>query len=215
MGNDNKTELRFKNLPFLLKDMKKKGWVIDSFPFQYKGKKYIVILTLYNNSERKPSKYAKASVEFILWKNTAKTIKGYIDFYNVKFYSASEFCTFFDIEIGNANRDLFDDFSLIFSKFIPKSKLINKECEIEKRLVGSRAEGTNPNAIYCYDVRRNGTKKDGKPNKRSIGNSNKAQILRPELYSIYSADPNLSFYFSDKKEDEKSDDEIKRAFSTR
>ena len=34
--------IRFKNLPSLLNDMKKKKWIIDSFFFQYKDEKYIV-----------------------------------------------------------------------------------------------------------------------------------------------------------------------------
>lgn len=210
-----KKELLFNNLPSLLKDMEEKEWVIDSFPFNYKGEKYIVILTLYNERERKPSAYAKAKVEFISWNNIKKSIKGYIDFYNVHFNSAGEFCAFFDVEIGHANRDLFRDFSQIFSGFIPKAKVIEKSLEIERLLIGSRAERNNSNAIYCYDVRRNGRKEDGSPNNRSIENSNKAQTLRPELYARFSNDKNLSFFFSEAKEDAKSDDEIIKEFSKR
>lgn len=40
---DLKKEIRFKNLPLLLKDMETKKWVIDSFFFPYKDKNYIVI----------------------------------------------------------------------------------------------------------------------------------------------------------------------------
>ncbi|WP_432358831.1 DUF6037 family protein [Sporosarcina sp. UB5] len=213
--NNKKTELLFKNLPSLLRDMEEKEWVIDSFPINYKGEKYIVILTLYNERERKPSVYAKAKVEFISWNNTNNSIKGYIDFYDVHFESAREFCTFFDVERGDANRDFFKDFSRNFSCFIPKIKVLDKSCDIERILIGRRAERNKPNAIYCYDVRRNGTKEDGSPNKRSIENSNKAQTLRPELYEIYSKDKNLSFFFSEIKDEEKSDDEIKKEFSKR
>ena len=38
----NMANIRFKNLPSLLNDMKKKKWIIDSFFFQYKDEKYIV-----------------------------------------------------------------------------------------------------------------------------------------------------------------------------
>lgn len=213
--NNKKTELVFKNLPSLLRDMEEKEWVIDSFPFNYKGEKYIVILTLYIERERKPSVYAKAKVEFISWNNTNNSIKGYIDFYDVHFESAREFCTFFDVERGDANRDLFKDFSRNISCFIPKIKVLDKSCDIERILIGRRAERNKPNAIYCYDVRRNGTKEDGSPNKRSIENSNKAQTLRPELYETYSKDKNLSFFFSELKDEEKSDEEIKKEFSKR
>lgn len=57
----------------------------------------------------------------------------------------------------------------------------------------------DPNAIYCYDVRRNGRNKDGSPNKRSIEKSNKAQSLRRKLYERYCNDTNLSFSFQIKK----------------
>lgn len=209
-----KTELLFKNLPFLLKDMENKEWIIDSFPFIYKGEHFIVILTRYRETERKPREYAKAKVEFISISNTNNSLLGYIDFFNVHFESVKEFCDFFSVEGRHANRDLFIDFSRIFSNFIPVEKVIDKSV-IEKKLIGSRAEGNNPNAIYCYDLRRNGKKEDGSPNRRSIENSNKTQTLRPKLYERFSSDTNLSFFFSDKPEDEKSDIEITRAFTNR
>jgi hypothetical protein len=146
--------------------------------------------------------------------NTNNSIIGYIDFYNVHFYSAADFCDFFGVERGNANRDLFKDFSRIFSNFIPKEKVIDKS-DIEKKLIASRVEGNNPNAIYCYDVRRNGRNKDGSPNRRSIENSNKAQLLRPVLYERYRKETNFSYFFSDKQEDERSDNEISKAFANR
>lgn len=209
-----KAELRFKNLPFLLNDMERKKWIIDSFSFRYKEKKYIVILTKYKENERKPSVYAKAKIEFIRGDNVNNSIIGYIDFYNVHFSSSQEFCNFFGVARGHANRDLFEDFSEIFSHFIPKEKIIDKS-EIERNLIGRRAEGNNSNAIYCYDVRRNGKKENGSPNKRSIENDNKAQSLRPSLYEKFSSDTNLSFFFSDKKEDEKTDKEILEIFASR
>lgn len=64
-----KKEIRFKNLSLLLKDMEIKKWVIDSFLFLYKNKNYIVILKLYKENEKRPSKYAKATVEFIKQEN--------------------------------------------------------------------------------------------------------------------------------------------------
>lgn len=207
-------EIRFKNLPLLLKDMEMKKWVIDSFIFSYKNKDYYVILQLYRENEKRPSKHAKATVEFIKRENVNVSIKGYIDFYNVKFNSAYEFCEFFDVEKGNANRDLFDDFSVIFSHYIPSEKIIVKSSE-ERLLIGRRAEGKNPNAIYCFDVRRNGKKEDGTPNERGIENSNKAEVLRPDLYKKYFNDTNLSFFFSDDSTKERTDREIIESFAKR
>ena len=198
----------------LLKDMEIKKWVIDSFFFPYKNKNYIVILKLYRENEKRPSKYAKATVEFIKQENVNVSIKGYIDFYNVHFDSAYEFCEFFGVEKGNANRDLFEDFSAIFSRYIPSEKVIVKSSE-ERLLIGRRTEGNNPNAIYCFDVRRNGKKEDGTPNGRSVENSNKAEILRPDLYKRYFSDTNLSFFFSDDPTEERTDREIIESFAKR
>lgn len=205
--SDSRKEIRFKNLPRLLGDMERKKWVIECFPFIYKNKAYFVILKIYGPKHRKPSKHAKASVEFIQRNDCRVTITGYVDFYNVHFNSVVEFCKFFDVKIKNADRDLFDDFSVIFSQCIPTEKSFNKTPE-ENQLIGSRAEGNNPNAVYCFDVRRNGTKEDGSPNVRSVENSNKAESLRYDLYKTYCDDHNLSFFFSDNPADERSDSEI-------
>lgn len=53
-------------------------------------------------------------------------------------------------------RNLFYDFSIYFARFIPAEKIVRKNDELERRLLGGRSEGNNPNAIYCFDVRRNG-----------------------------------------------------------
>lgn len=207
-------EIRFKKLPLLLKDMQKKQWIIDSFIFKYKKEDYIVILTLYKENEKKPTKFAKAEVEFIKDNNMNHSIKGYIDFYEVHFNGFKEFCDFFSVESKNAKRDLFVDFAKIFSDFIPEEKIIKKSEKVQN-LIGSRAEGNNPKAIYCYDVRRNGTRTDGTLKKRSIANSNKAEMLRPKLYEKYRKETNLSFYFSPEKDDCKSDHEIRRMVAER
>ena len=201
--------VRFQNLPELLKDMNRLGWIIDSFPFEYNGKQTIVILTLYTLNERKPSEYAQVKLEFISQDDANHSIKAYADFYEVHFNSVREFFDFFDINRldGNRFREIFINFSECFARVIPMQKVINKPL-LERELIGRRAEGNNPNAIYCFDVRRNGRRSDGTPNSRSIENSNKAEMLRPELYHRYRHDPNLSFFFSDNPNEERTDEEI-------
>lgn len=203
-------KLRFENLRLLLNDMERTEWLIDSFPYSYNNVDTIVILKRYKDGERKPSEYAKAKLEFIKRENINDSIKAYMDFFEVHFESLPLFADFFNINIQNIKswRDLFLDFSIYFAPFIPNKKIVHKRDDLERRLLGGRAEGNNPNAIYCYDVRRNGTKANGKPNHRSIENSNKAMVLRPKLYELYKDDPNLSFFFSENEEDELSDEEI-------
>lgn len=199
-------KIRFENLPKLLKSMKQKDWIIDSFLFRYKKEEYAVILKTYNEKERKPNNFAVAKLEFIKTSDASNSIHAYCDFYEVYFDSVAEFVDFFNIEIKNANRNLFLDFSKIFSKYIPDKKVDNKS-ELLCKLQGSRCEGNDPDSIYCYDVRRNG-EKDGVSNVRTIENSNKARTLRPFLFGKYKEDTNLSFFFSPNPEDENSDEEI-------
>lgn len=208
-------DIRFKKLPLLLNDMEKKKWIIDSFPFEYNGVNTIVILRRYTESKKKPNKYAKAEIEFIDENNIEHMICGYIDLYEVHFNNAIEFYNFFRIERDNNNpRELFLNFSEYFSEFIPKEKIIIKENNTEKEILAKRID-KNDNGIYCFDVRRNGQKKDGSLKKRKPKNSNKAELLRPFLYQKYKGDINLSFYFSPNPEDELSDEEILRKIASR
>ena len=208
-------DIRFKKLPLLLNDMEKKKWIIDSFPFEYNGVNTIVILRRYTESKKKPNKYAKAEIEFIDENNIEHMICGYIDLYEVYFDNAIKFYNFFRIEgDNNSPRELFLNFSEYFSEFIPKEKIIIKENNTEKEILAKRID-KNDNGIYCFDVRRNGPKKDGSLKKRKPKNSNKAELLRPFLYQKYKGDINLSFYFSPNHEDELSDEEILRKIDSR
>ena len=200
------TNIRFNNLPKLLNSMRTKGWVIDSFLFNYNNHRYIVILKTYSEAERKPSKFAKVKLEFIKADEVDTSIYAYADFYDVHFKTVKEFCDFFNIHNQGIGRDIFNDFSNIFARCIPEEKVVEKD-ERLRQIQGGRCEGNNPNAIYCYDVQRNG-RNNGRNNTRSIENSNKAETLRPTLYNKYKDDTNLSFYFSTKPEDERTDEEI-------
>lgn len=208
--------IRFQNLLELLNDMNRLGWIIDSFPFEYNGKQTIVILTLYTPKERKPSEYAQVKLEFISQDDANHSINAYADFYEVHFNSAIEFFDFFDINRldGNRFREIFINFSECFARVIPMQKVINKPL-LERERIGRRAEGNNPNAIYCFDVKRNGKRANGTPKSRTIKNSNKAEMLRPELYQRYRYDPNLSFFFSDNPDEERTDEEIINLVATR
>ena len=115
-------QIRFKSLPKLINSMKKLGWIIDSFQFKYKNELYFVILKLYSENENRPTRYTQVKLEFIKASNISESIHATADFYEVHFTSVNEFVNFFGISSGNANRDLFIDFSDIFSKFIPSVK---------------------------------------------------------------------------------------------
>lgn len=195
-------------MPLLLSDMEARGWLIDSFPFTYNHVETIVILKRFRSGETKRKPYDVVKLEFIYRDNAKCSIHAYADFFNVRFETVKQFVDFFHIIGRNFDRDLFDDFSQYFAPFIPTAKIVRKTDRQERELLGSRAEGNNPDAIYCFDVRRSGFKDDGTPKTRSIENDNKAAVLRPELYQKYKGDMTLSFFFSANPQDERTDEEI-------
>lgn len=67
----------------------------------------------------------------------------------------------------------------------------------------------DPNTKYCTGVMINGiTKKTGKQRHRSPFNDEKTKQLRPELYSVLKNDKKISFVYSTKKEEERTDRQI-------
>ena len=201
-------KIRFENLPSLLRDMEEKEWIVESFHFEYNGKRTIAILRRYEDEGKKPAPYAKAEIEFVNRDNIALSIEGYMDFYEVHFKSAAEFFRFWGLHPSNSMRDVFKDFANVLARFIPKSKTVEKGDKLEKMVLASRTDPNDPDAIYCCDVRRDGTRKDGTLKERSTANSNKAELLRPNLYAKYKMDRNLSFVFSRDPAKERSDEEI-------
>lgn len=209
--------IRFQNLPLLLNSMNQLGWVIDAFRFGYNNVQTIVILRLYADNEHKPNIYAQAKLEFIDVNDVNHSIEAYCDFYEVHFHNTHQFCHFFNIQPENGGhwRDIFVQFAELFSDVIPQEKIIQRNNVLENQLMVRRLEPNNPNAIYCYDVRRNGHRENGLLNVRSLENSNKAELLRPILYTHFRADTNLSFFFSEDPNDEMNDMEIIERFANR
>lgn len=206
--------IRFKNLPSLINDMKVKSYVIDSFPFTYNNVSTIVILKTFKQTERKPHKYAFAKLEFINRNNVTDSIRAYCDYFEVHFDNAEMFYRFFNIAFGDGSRELFIAFAEFFANAIPNHKVINKVDQVERRLLGGRSEGNNPNAVYLFDVRRNGLKENSERKKRTIENSNKTETLRKYIYDKYKDDDHLSFCYSDSPERELEDDEIIKRFAS-
>lgn len=210
------SNITFNNLPLLLKDMETKQWKITSFFFTYNNQDYIVILKLCENRKKKFSNYIKATLEFIDSENINSSINAYLDFINVYFDDIHAMCRFFNIKSCNGKHNFMRAFNDVFSKYLPvKMDDINKKTEQERILMARRLEENNPNAIYCFNIKDNGTNKDGIHNTRSIENSNKAELLRPFLYEKYKEDLTLSFIFSDDETMEKSDAEIMKNFAQR
>ena len=190
------SEIRFKNLPLLLNDMKQSGWTIDAFGFRYKEQSYTVILQLYGEDTRKPSQYAQAALEFCREEDLSASIRAWLDFYEVRFFGTDDFCRFFGVVPGTAMRDLFQDFSEIFANSIP-TKRNTRPTPVQREQMLRRCEGDNPDAIYCYGIFRNGLSPSGEQKHRRTENGNKAALACPLLWEKLREDDTISFCFTD------------------
>lgn len=73
----------------------------------------------------------------------------------------------------------------------------------------------DPNAKYCTGVMINGIiQKTKKQKHRSSFNDEKTKWLRPELYSVLKNDKQISFVYSTKKEEERTDRQILDRFGS-
>lgn len=208
------TDIRFKNLPKLLRNLEENEWIIDVFDFEYKTIHYTVVLKLYTKEKDKPQEYAKASLEFLYEDDLNNSINAYIDFYEVHFFSQREFCEFFNVKRTDASRNLFLDFSKAFAPFISEERN-SHPTTVQKDIMKRRCESNSHNAIYCYDVRRNGKKENGEQKHRTIENSNKAYLACPIAYEKIKDDKTFSFYFSEDPNDEKDDAELLKIYKSR
>lgn len=206
-------EIRFKNLPLLLNDMRQSEWTIDAFDFRYKGEDFIVILQLYGDKKR-PSRHALAALEFFREGDLKESVRAYLDFYEVFFFSSEEFCRFFDVVPGRANRDLFLDFSEAFAECIPAKRNKFPTPQQRARML-RRCEGNNPDAIYCYGIFRNGVTPSGEQKYRRTENSNKAALACPQLYLKLREDRTLSFCFTDDPTRRRTEAEILQEYIKR
>lgn len=200
--------IRFTALKSLVSYMNDKDVIITTFPFNYKDKKFYVILTKYKENDKRPSKYAIVKLEFYNPLNM-KSLFAFADWYEVRFENVNDFKNFFGIQVGDGTatmREIFLSFSEHFSNFIPGS--IPEQNQEQKTILSNRLDPENKNSIFLYNIKTSGIKSDGQRKKRTIENSNKAQYLRPKIYDKYKSDPYLSFYFSDNPNYEKTDTEI-------
>lgn len=216
------SNIKLDKLPSLLNDMRKKQRKIELFPFQYNDIECTVFLTLLEDDDKKRTKYTVVDLEFLKVDEVKDvvldTIFATADFYEVLFYNKKDFYKFFDINVNNlsgSDKVVFRSFSDHFAKFIPEESTLKKSQPSVTKKIMATLDNDNPNAIYCYDVRRSGSRADGRPKKRSLKNSNKAQRLRPDLFNTYQEDKTYSFYFSDNSKDEKSDIEIMHLIAQR
>lgn len=193
----------FENLKPLLKDMRKKKWVIESWLFSYNKIDTIVILELYEDGDKKTNEHSLAEISFYKVGGKEK-LSAYLDWYQVYFHKATDFYRFFNIDRDNPSRgrSVFQHFSEYFAQFIPIQKNISKDKQ-QNSLIIFHLNKQSGDGRYCFAIRRNPNKNDGSMGKRSCVNRDKAELLRPNLFEKYKKDENISFYFSENSDKRK------------
>ena len=94
--------------------MKERNWAVDAFLFQYKKKKYVVLVKLYSDGEKKDSKYAIVKLEFIKKGHSSENYRTYADLYKICIADIKEFRKFFDIEYNENLGTLLNNSQNIF-----------------------------------------------------------------------------------------------------
>lgn len=207
----------FENLKTLKTDMETKGWVIDSFLFQYQRIQYIVLVKLYTENERRPQ-YALLKLEFIRQDNldSRLLIPVNVNGFLTDIVPISDIRAFFGVEYQENLGVFIEQFYERLSGFIPIEVSENKSDAERRAMVVdlSRKDSENPNKIYCTGVKRN-PNVDGVQQHRSPYNDNKTRLLRPDLYPEFADDDTISFCYSENAEDEKTKEEIMENFAAR
>ena len=200
------------NIKLLKTDMEQNGWCIEGFDFELKGQGYVVLIRLYSGV--KPSQYALVELEFIRLKDNERFIT--YAHSNGLGAKTKEIREFFGIEYSEHLKDAMEWLNGEINKAIPVTVGLLKNEQVRSKIVESlsKSDSESVDAIYCYDVLRNGMRQ-GKQKHRSIFNDNKTRYLRPDLYKAFEQDDTISFCYSENPSREQLDSEIKRKFAQR
>ncbi|MFP7442641.1 MULTISPECIES: DUF6037 family protein [Bacillus] len=200
------------NLKVIRDELKNRNWAVDAFHFHFKKKVYVVLVKLYMPGEEKDNNFAIVKLEFIkIGQNLS--FSTYADLYKINIPNIKKFREFFEIEYAENLGDIIKQFTIHFSTFIPNRVKGVKDTSLTnsiKEYLKKSDAGT-----YCYAVKRNGLKKDGKLAQRSPENNQKAALLRPTLYEHFKTETNISFYFSEDPAKVRTDDEILLSYSNK
>ena len=205
--------LPLSNLRALRDDMRKKGWIIDSFRFLFHEVNYIVLVILYLPGEEK-DQYALVKLDFLhpanfnnhllVPANSLHLIED--DFVLRKFFDLPE-----ADHPGNA--------LLTFTKqlgYSAPTKVNPSKPPVEKKaIIHKLSDGNSEDAekLYCFAVKRNPVlidRETGKPRqmRRSTYNDRKTRVLRSSLYQKLGKDDTISFCYSNDPEMDYPDEVI-------
>lgn len=198
------------NIRILRDDLRANGWHMTSFLFNYNKSQYIVLFEDIDNLPIQKEKCI-AYITFLDKKDITRSLSVKANTYTFK-VTARVFRDFFEIEYGPSLGDVFKTFYRTFNSHMPKSVPASYSNELKRimtnRLSNNDKESTDK--IYCYRIGHNPIV-DGKQRMRTVFNSDKTRLLRPQLFEIYKSDPTISFFY--REFGELSDEEIMENFA--
>lgn len=218
-GNPTK---HFQELRQLINEMEQEEIAIFPCEVTYKRRHYIALIGQLEEN-KKYQEYDFAYIKFINLANTSETLEVLVNDFgfhsevkgNEK-YLTRQLITFFNIDsksgkYGTGFQTLYLSLSSQFpTHYTPVHPRFNAYVLDE---IGRQSSDNPANKIYCNHVKRLGKKKNGEQMHRSSYNSQKANILRHELYQHLKEDRTVSFYFYEDKNMEKTDAEILKQFA--
>lgn len=203
------------NIGALKQNLRENGWHMTAFEFEYKTIEYDVLFEDIDNFQKKKNEYASVKLTFIDIANPDRSYTVEANQHQM-FFTPREFRAYFGIQYSENLGDVFKQFYTRFVDFVPavaNEHLNNRQNnEIDRALAqnGSR----DPNAIYCYDARRLGSR-EGQQMHRSIFISNLTKRKKPDLYARFENELTVTFFFSPDPSKELSSIEIINNFAKR
>lgn len=203
------------NLRILRDELVDRGWVLTCFPFVYKRHKYFVIIQRYVRPEVAPE-YQLVKLTFVDSSDTRRTLTAPANTRRIDI-GAQELREYFGIDWAPNLGELLTQFCGQLGSVIPRhlpAVLSPEERKVVLQQL-SKGDSEDPNKIFCRGVRRNVIRDDGKLGQRTLFNSQKTAMLRPELYEALKHDGNISFVYSEDSSKERSDADILESFKNR
>lgn len=194
--------------------MASKGWVVACFPFTYKRQGYFVLIERYVPSSKAPE-YMLVQLTFVDKRETTRALTAPANSKRIA-VDVSTLRKFFGIDYAENLGELLEQFYGQVGRAIPANlhALTPEERQIVVRQLDLSAS-EDPGKVHCLGTRRNAARADGTPGQRSAYNSQKTELLRPELYKRLKRDLNISFLYSVDPADEQTDAQILDRFAGR
>ncbi|MCL2543092.1 MAG: DUF6037 family protein [Nocardioidaceae bacterium] len=185
-----------------------RDWVIACFGFTYKQQHYFVLVERYVPPRKAPDRML-VQLTFVDAHDPTRTLTAPANTVRIA-VDAQELRVFLGISWSENLGDLLAQFYADLGRFVPMRppEMLDAAARTVVLRELSAGDSEDPNKVYCIGVRRNTERADGTPGRRSAYNSQKTDLLRPDLYKHLRDDPNLSFRYSTNAGDEKSDAEI-------